>query len=152
MLIRDHVRKVQRIERARSKLDPLADYELWYFATMTAAVNAMNAALHAAGATVGERCFAHNVPVYYRPGRRAGTFTAVVRPFGDIEHIDSPEVAALIPQRLGPAARALEEIEALRERSVRGHLRPSRAIAARIESAYRRCCAGTGAVVGTDMP
>ena len=152
MLIRDHLKKIQRIEQSRSKLVPLADYELWYFATMTAAVNAMNAALHAAGATVAERCFAHNVPVYYRPGRRAGTFAPVVRPFGDIEHVDSPEVEALIPERLGPAALALKQIEALREQSVRGNLRPSRAIVARIETAYRRCLAASDAVIGADTP
>ncbi len=146
MLIRDHLKKVRRIERTRSKLDPLADYELWYFATMTAAVSAMNAALHAIGATVAERYFAHNVPVYYRPGRKAGTFTPVVRPFGDIEHIDGCEMEALIPARLHAAARALKEIEALRERSVRGDLKPTRKLVERVESAYRRCLAATDPV------
>ena len=141
MNVRDHLRKVERIEATRRKLDPVEDYELWYFATLAAAVSAMNAALHALGATVAEDCFAHNVPVYFKPGAAPGTFAPMIRPFGDIEHVDSPEMEALIPPALDQAREALKRIEELREASVRGEVPDRAAAAARVDSDYHRCLA-----------
>lgn len=122
MLIAAHLEKVDRLDAARRRLDPFDDYELWYFTALTACVNAMNAALHALGVTIAEDCFAYNVPVYFRPGDTAGDYEPVIRPFGDIEHIDGPETEALVPPALAEAKAALIRLESVRDSSVRGEL------------------------------
>lgn len=139
MLVAAHLEKVDRLDAARRRLDPFDDYELWYFAALTACVNAMNAALHALGATVAEDCFAHNVPVYIRPGNTAGRFEPVVRPFGDIEHIDGPETEALVPPELVDAKRALIWLEEVRDPGVRGDLEITRELVDKVEAATGTC-------------
>jgi hypothetical protein len=139
MLISAHLEKVDRLDAARRRLDPFDDYELWYFAALTGCVNAMNAALHALGATVGEDCFAYNVPVYFRPGDQAGSFEPVIRPFGDIEHIDGPETEALVPLELTAAKQALIWLEEIRDPSVRGNLEITQELIDQVEAAYGTC-------------
>lgn len=139
MLVAAHLEKVERLDRARRRLDPFDDYELWYFAALTACVNAMNAALHALGATEAEDCFAHNVPIYIRAGAKAGHFEPVIRPFGDIEHIDGPETEALVPAALAEAKRALIWLEEIRDPGVRGDLEITRELIEGVEAAYGTC-------------
>ena len=136
MLVSAHLEKVERLDAARRRLDPADDYELWYFAALTGCVNAMNAALHAMGATVGEDCFAYNVPVYFRPGDQAGSFEPVIRPFGDIEHIDGPETEALVPPELAAAKRALIWLEEIRDSGVRGDLEITRELIDGVDPAH----------------
>jgi len=139
VLVAAHLEKVERLDKARRRLDAFADYELWYFATLTGCVNAMNAALHALGITKAEDCFAHNIPVYYRMGDDAETFEPVIRPFGDIEHIDGPETEALVPQELAEAKRALIWLESIRDPSVRGELEITHELIEGVEAAWRLC-------------
>ena len=138
MKIEDHLDKAERIGGLRDRLDPLDDYELWYWASLNAGMNLFNAALHDLGVTVAEDCFAHNLPVYICPGEAPGTFEAVIRPFGDLEHIEGDEVEALIPPRLAIAAAALGELEAVREPGLRGDLEITLALTDGVEAAYRR--------------
>jgi hypothetical protein len=136
--IEDHVEKAERIGGLRSRLDPADDYELWYWASLSASINLFNAALHHLGATVAEDCFAHNLPVYIRPGATAGTFEAVIRPFGDLEHVEGEEVEGLIPPRLALAAAALRELEAVRDPGIRGDMAITPALSDGVEAAYLR--------------
>ena len=139
MLVSAHLEKIDRLEAGRRRLDPFDDYELWYFAALTGCVNAMNAALHALGVTVAEDCFAHNVPVYFQLEDNAGTFEPIIRPFGDIEHIDSPEIEAIVPPELAEAKRALIWLEDIRESSIRGDLKITRELIDGVEAAYETC-------------
>ncbi len=139
MLVNEHLEKVARLEEMRARLDPTEDYELWYFSGLTLCVNAMNAALHALGVTTAERCFVHNVPVYIRETEPPGSFVPVIRPFGDIEHIEGPETEALIPAELDEAKRALIWMEEIRDPSVRGELEVTDAVVEGVKSACDTC-------------
>ena len=99
----------------------------------------MNAALHALGATVAEDFFAYNVPVYIRAGGKAGHFERVIRPFGDIEHIDGPETEALVPAALAEAKRSLIWLEEIRDSGARGDLEITRELIEGVEAAYGTC-------------
>ncbi|MCZ0951003.1 MAG: hypothetical protein OXJ56_00345 [Rhodospirillaceae bacterium] len=139
MLVSEHLEKLARLEEMRARLDPADDYELWYFSGLTLCVNAMNAALHTLGATTAERCFAHNVPVYIRETETPGVFEPVIRPFGDIEHIEGPETEALVPAELDEAKRALIWMEDIRDPSVRGELEITDAVIEGVRSACDTC-------------
>ena len=138
MKIKDHLEKAERLGGLRDRLDPVDDYELWYWASLNASMNLFNAALHHLGVTVAEDCFAHNLPVYIRPGDPPGTFEAVIRPPGELEHVEGEEIEALIPPRLAIAAAALGELEAVREPGLRGDMEITPALADGVEAAYRR--------------
>lgn len=135
MNIASHFRKVERFERIRAKLDPVADCELWYWAMLNGSVHAVNAALHALGATVEEECYAHNVPVYVERDSR-GRWEPVVRPFGDLEHVDNPELEAMLPPALKKAGLAVRRIERVREPILRGTLKPSKVVLDTVRQAY----------------
>ena len=139
MLVSEHLEKVARLEEMRARLDPAEDYELWYFSGLTLCVNAMNAALHALGVTRAEHCFAHNVPVYIRETETPGVFEPIIRPFGDIEHIDDAETEALVPSELDEAKRALVWMEGIRDPSVRGELEITEAVIGGVKSACAIC-------------
>ena len=138
MKIEDHLEKAERLGGLRSRLDPADDYELWYWASLNASMNLFNAALHHLGATVAEDCFPHNLPVYIRPGDKPGNFEAVIRPFGDLEHVEGEEVESVIPPRLALAAAALRELEAVREPGVRGDMEITPALTDGVDAAYLR--------------
>ncbi len=147
MLVSEHLEKVVRLEEMRARLDPAEDYELWYFSGLTLCVNAMNAALHALGITTAERCFVHNVPVYIRETETPGMYVPVIRPFGDIEHIEGPETEALVPAELDEAKRALIWMEEIRDPSVRGKLEITDAVIEGVKSACDTCLQVTLAAV-----
>ena len=138
MNVEDHRNKARRMGAVRDKLDPLEDYELWYWASLGAGMNLFNGALHHLGVTVAEDCFAHNLPVYIRAGATPGTFEPVLRPSGDLEHVDGDD-DGLIPPQLDAAAEALRRLEAVRDGGVRGDLEISADMVSRVEADYRRC-------------
>ncbi|MCX4175144.1 MULTISPECIES: hypothetical protein [Paraburkholderia] len=51
MKVISHLDKVRRLAVLRQHLDPLADFELWFWSTLTASINVFNAALHLTGLT-----------------------------------------------------------------------------------------------------
>jgi len=136
--IEDHLDKAERIGGLRNRLDPADDYELWYWASLSAGMNLFNAALHHLGATVAEDCFAHNLPVYIRPGAAPGTFEAVIRPFGDLEHVEGEEAESLVPPSLAIAAAALRDLEAARDPGIRGDMKITPELIDGVEAAYVR--------------
>lgn len=50
-----HLEKFERLRVLRAKLDPLEDFELWFWTTLTAGTNALNASLRLAGIGHGGR-------------------------------------------------------------------------------------------------
>ena len=139
MDVRGHLIKIERLMRQRAKLNRFRDCEMWYWATLNAGVHAINAALHAIGATRDGPWFAHNVPVYHVAGPRKRGWRAAIRPLGDIEHVDSDEMEALIPRSLNRARRALRKMEYLREPILRGDAKPSAERLDRIERLFKEC-------------
>lgn len=57
MNVAAHVEKIRKFEALRSRLDPLEDFELWFWAAMNAGTQAVNAALHHAGVTRADDVF-----------------------------------------------------------------------------------------------
>jgi len=51
MNVAAHEEKIRRLEALRQRLDPLEDFELWFWTAMNAGTHAVNAALHHAGIT-----------------------------------------------------------------------------------------------------
>ena len=139
MLVDDHLQKIERLERSRTKLDPLSDYELWYFSILTTGMHAINAALHVLGVTMAEDCFAHNVPVYVCAEPKTGTWQAVIRPFGDLEHVEGDEIKSMIPSALEPACEALLVLESLRDASLRDDIQVTTELVNKIQEAYDVC-------------
>ena len=72
-----HLQKIAKLEALRARLDPLQDFELWFWTGMTAGTHAVNAALHQAGVTVAEDAFATQPGVYLVP-QEDGSLAAVL--------------------------------------------------------------------------
>ena len=51
MDIASHLEKVERFERARATLDPITEFEMWYWMSLSGGTSAVNAALHASKLT-----------------------------------------------------------------------------------------------------
>ena len=139
MHVDDHLTKIKRLERQRAKIDRIEDCEMWYWATLNAGVHAMNAALHAVGATKDDPWSAHNVPIYHVASRKPGGWEPALKPLGDIEHVDSPEMEAIIPASLKKAGVALRKMEHLREPILRGDAKVSNAMLDRMDALYQEC-------------
>ena len=139
MQIAAHIEKLRRIEVLRRRLDRDEDFELWYWATLNAGMQAINAALHATGATIAGDYYAHNVPVYFQAGVEPDTWAPAIREFGDLEHVDDAALTSLMPSGLAPAGRAMIEIETVRDPCIRGTQQATSQIIEMVERNYARC-------------
>jgi hypothetical protein len=141
MEVAAHKEKIVRLDDLRGRLDPVEDFELWMWASMTAATNALNACLHQLGLTEPGPYFPHQIPGLYvapepgSPGRWKTLFAAP----GDVIHIGLPPFEGEIPGRIQEAARALDRIEQFREPYVRGHQPITPDLGDRCGAAYRTC-------------
>lgn len=140
MHIADHALKISRLDALRGRLDPLADFELWFWATMSAGTHAVNAALHAAGVTRESAAFAMQ-PGVYLVAQGDGTLAPAVAPLGDVLHVGRPPIEAKVPADVEALMHAMEEIEQYRDPCVRGGQRPTPAIVQTCEDAFARCLA-----------
>lgn len=118
MQIAEHLYKIEKLERLRARLDPMWDFEIWFWATMTAGTNAVNAALHQAGATVAEDAYAMQPGLYLVPNESGGLEPAF-RPLGDVLHVGRPAVEAPVPQAITDMMAAMERIEHHRDPCIR---------------------------------
>lgn len=118
MHIASHLQKIAKFEAARARFDPLADFELWFWATMNAGTHALNAALHHAGLTVEEAAFAMQPGVYLVP-HPGGALVAQLREPGDVLHLGRPPIKGPLPGDIQEIAHAMETIEAFRDPCVR---------------------------------
>src|SRR4051794_34125466 len=110
MKVAAHLDKLHRMTDLRARLDPLQDFELWYWTSLTAGTNMWNAALHVAGFTSEERVFSTTPGVHVVP-QADGTFRRELRGPGDVSHVGWPPVPGTMPepiQRLEAALHALE--------------------------------------------
>lgn len=138
MKVVQHMDKIERLEALRARLDPLQDFELWFWAGMTAGTHAVNAALHQTGATVAEEAFATQPGAYLVP-QADGTLLAAFRPLGDVLHVGRPKVEAPVSDAVNAMMHQMEIIEHYRDPCLREGLQSTPAIAAECDVALRRC-------------
>ncbi len=138
MKIDAHLDKVRRLCAARDRLDPLDDFELWFWAGMHAGTHAVNGALHHAGLTRDDAVFATQPGVYLVP-RPDGPPREALHPLADVLHVGRPHVPGTIPDDIAQMMHAMEVIEQYRDPCVRGNRAPDAAIVAECDRALRDC-------------
>lgn len=140
MEIAVHREKIARLEDLRRRLDPVADFELWMWTSMTAATNALNACLHHLGLTPPGKYYPYQIPgLYVEPEPVDGKWRKLFAAPGDVIHIGLPPFEGTIPPRVLEAVKSLDVIEDFREPYVRGDGPITPALAASCQAAYERC-------------
>ena len=140
MKIAAHLEKVKRLDAVRGRLDPLEDFELWFWMTLSAGTQALNAALHSVGATdAGDYFCTQSADVYLEAGDEQGAWKHAIRFGCDVVHVGMPPIEAPIPAALERACRAMAVIEEVRDPFVRGDGEVTPAVVARCDDAYREC-------------
>jgi hypothetical protein len=140
MQISGHLKKVGKLNRLRARLDPLDDFELWFWATMMSGTHAVNAALHHSGVTEPVDAYAMQPGVYLVPqpdGRLVSSFA----PLGDVLHVGRPVIEAPVPEDVHQMMHAMERIEEHRDPCVREGCKPTREIVEACEKAFDECMA-----------
>ncbi len=110
MKVTEHLDKIRKLKALRERLDPEQDFELWFWAGMTAGTHAVNAALHDAGITVAEEAFPTQPGVYLIP-QADGSLLSAFRPLGDVLHVGRPKIEAPVPEDVAAMMRQMEIIE-----------------------------------------
>jgi hypothetical protein len=128
MRIPSHIDKVQRLTALRRRFDPLADFELWYWATLTAGTNMLNASLHCPVFS--------SIPGVHMVPQPDGTYARELRGPGDLSHVGWPPIEGDVPQHIRRLEHALEVIEQYRDPCVRGDRLPTSAIVDDCERAF----------------
>lgn len=138
MNLASHLEKIRKLEALRARLDPLEDFELWFWSAMNAGTHAVNAALHHAGITRADDVFPTQPGVYLVPQPHAAARVAF-HPLGDILHVGRPKVEGPIPEDVARMMHGMEVIEHHRDPCIRGERQPTRAIADECDRALRDC-------------
>lgn len=138
MKVASHLEKIRKLEALRARLDPLEDFELWFWSAMNAGTQAVNAALHHAGITRDNDVFPTQPGVYLvqHPGKG---LQPAFHPLGDVLHVGRPKVEGPIPDDVQKMMREIEVIEHHRDPCIRGERAPTRAIADECDQALGRC-------------
>ncbi|MEK7864046.1 MAG: hypothetical protein AAB295_12410, partial [Chloroflexota bacterium] len=110
MNVASHLEKIRKLEALRARLDPMEDFELWFWTAMNAGTQAVNAALHDAGVTRTDDVFPTQPGVYLVPQPDA-TLKPSFHPLGDILHVGRPKVEGAIPDDIAEMMRKMEVIE-----------------------------------------
>jgi len=135
MKISAHAEKVNRLNSLRARLDPLDDFELWYWTSLTAGTNMFNATLHLAGLTSDERVFS-TIPGVHVVPQADGTCRRELRGPGDVSHVGWPPIEGYAPAHVRALEDALHALEEHRDPCLRGDRAPSSAIVAECERAF----------------
>lgn len=135
MIVASHLDKFRRLSALRTRLHPLDDFELWYWTTLTAGTNALNACLHDAGLTAPDPVFS-TIPGVHVVRRADGSYGRELRGPGDVSHVGWPPIDGPIPADVERLIAALETIEHHRDPCVRGVRTPTPAIADECEAAF----------------
>lgn len=136
MRIASHVDKVQRLAALRGRLDPLADFELWYWTTLTAGTNMLNATLHSVGLTSDDPVFS-TIPGVHLVRQADGSYARELRGPGDVSHVGWPPIEGDAPASVRRLEAVLHEIEEHRDPCLRGDRVPTAAIVEECEHAFR---------------
>lgn len=137
MQITSHAEKIRRLDSLLRRLDPVRDFELWYWTSLTAGTNMWNAALHAAGLTSEERVFSTLPGVHVVP-QADGSFRRELRGPGDVSHVGWPPIGGEMPAHIAELEQALHALEAHRDPCLRGDRPITQAIVDECRHAYAR--------------
>lgn len=137
MRVDAHAEKIRRLQRLRTRLDPLRDFELWYWSSLTAGTNIWNAVLHLAGLTSEERVFS-TIPGVHMVPQPDGSFRRELRGPGDVSHVGWPPIPGEMPAHVQQLEAALHALEEHRDPCLRGDRAPTPAIVAECEQAFAR--------------
>jgi hypothetical protein len=138
MNVKSHLDKIARLESLRSRFDPLADFELWFWAGMTAGTHAVNAALHCAGVTASDDIHPTQPGVYLVP-QPGGTLTTEFRALGDVLHVGRPVIEAAVPEDVESMMHLMEIVERYRDPCVREGMAPTASIVEECDTALSQC-------------
>lgn len=138
MNIASHMEKIGRLESLRERFDPIEDFELWFWAGMTAGTHAVNAALHHAAITIDEDMFPAQPGVYLvaQPDR---SLKPTFRPLGDVLHVGRPRIETAVPEDVATMMHQMEIVERHRDPCVREGVTATQAVVDECEAALRRC-------------
>lgn len=146
--IAEHIAKADRFEARRAELDPVDDFELWFWMGLSAGTALINAALHAAGITEENDRFATQVPdVYAVPGDRE--WSPKIAFSCDLIHVGLPAIESSLPSAIRRAFDAMEVIEHYRDPCVRGDHPVTKELIMQIDAAYNRCVGAAREVIGS---
>lgn len=137
MIIESHLDKLRRLCRLRERFDPLEDFELWYWTTLTAGTNALNAVLHDAGLTAPDPVFS-TIPGVHLVRQPDGRYARELRGPGDVSHVGWPPIEGDIPADVGELIDALHGLETYRDPCVRGTHVIDAAVVNACETAFSR--------------
>ncbi|MDI3418167.1 hypothetical protein [Streptomyces luteolus] len=135
MNVAGHRDKLDRLVALRQHLDPIEDFELWYWTTLTACTNAYNACVHDAGLTVAEAAFS-TIPGMYVVPDADGSWHRELRALGDVSHVGWPPVDGDKPDDIVRLEHAIHRIEEFRDPCLRGDRRPDAGIVAECDDAF----------------
>ncbi|MFX1676506.1 hypothetical protein PWR63_30355 [Paraburkholderia sp. A2WS-5] len=138
MNVQSHLEKIARLESLRNRMDPLQDFDLWFWAGMTAGTHAVNAALHHGGITASDDMYPTQPGVYLVP-QCDGGLRAAFRSVGDILHVGRPVIEARVPEDVASMMHLMETIERHRDPCVREGRTPTAAIVEECDAALRQC-------------
>lgn len=138
MNIASHLEKIRKLEALRARLDPMEDFELWFWSAMNAGTHAVNAALHEAKITRADDVFPTQPGVYLVP-QPDSSLRPAFHPLGDVLHVGRPKVEGAIPEDVRAMMREMEVIEHHRDPCIRGERQPTPAIAHECERVLARC-------------
>jgi len=146
MKIAGHLEKAQRMDKVRERLDPIKDFELWFWMSMCGGTHAINAALHHVGATDdGDYFCTQSVDVYLEPAAEGWKHS--LRYDCDIIHVGMPRVEAPIPTALQQACDAMLVLEDLRDPCIRGDATITPEVVSAVDNAYLTCLRLTRSIV-----
>ncbi|RDK09993.1 hypothetical protein [Cupriavidus lacunae] len=118
MQVPSHLDKFRRLSSLRQRFDPLEDFELWFWTTLTAGTNALNASLHLAGLTSDDPVFS-TIPGVHMVRQADGSYARALRGPGDVSHVGWPPIEGEIPAPIRSLEHALEAIERYRDPCIR---------------------------------
>jgi hypothetical protein len=138
MNVKSHLEKIARLQSLRGRLDPLEDFELWFWAGMTAGTHAVNAALHHAGASASDDMYPTQPGVYLVP-QPDGALKPAFRAVGDVLHVGRPVIETPVPADVASMMHLMEAIEQYRDPCVREGVAPTDAIVGECVAALSQC-------------
>ncbi|MBC8751196.1 MULTISPECIES: hypothetical protein [Paraburkholderia] len=138
MKVASHLETIRRLEGLRARLEPLDDFELWFWAGMTAGTHAVNAALHHAAVTRDDDVFPTQ-PGVYLVAQPDGSLKPAFHPLADVLHVGRPKVEAAVPEDVAAMMHQMEIIERHRDPCVRDGVAPSVAIVDECAAALGEC-------------
>lgn len=137
MIISSHIDKVRRLNGVRGRLNPAEDFELWFWSSMLAGTNAVNAALHQAGITPAESAFPSQPGVFYM--LMVDGYKPVLKELGDVLHVGRPAITGAVPEDVATMMELMEQMEKYRDPCTRGDIDPSEAIIEHCDALYCQC-------------